>query len=143
MSLLTTFSPPAFLPDFQGIPGQAEAWHRAVYGWFESSIRFEQSSVRAEGERSPGIVQFYNPAKFDPGPLVEQAIVWNAFPKELLKQYGPTRALVEADRLFTLDHYSKTLTDQVALNGHLIEQRSALWNGHRDVEHAHDSQRLR
>ena len=114
MSLLGTFSPPAFLPDFQGIPGQAEAWHRVVHAWFESSIDSERTSVKAADGKTPGIVQFYNPAKFDPGgPQIEQAIIWNAFPRELLKQYGPERALVEADRLFTLNQYSERLNDPV------------------------------
>jgi hypothetical protein len=30
MSLLNRFDPPAFLPDFVQIPGQMEAWHKAV-----------------------------------------------------------------------------------------------------------------
>jgi hypothetical protein len=85
-----------------------------VYAWFESSIGAERSSVKAADGKSPGVVQFYNPAKFDPGGAVtEQAITWNAFPKELLKQYGPDRALIEADRLLTLDQYSKRLNDPI------------------------------
>lgn len=34
MSLVQSFDPPAFLSDFEGIAGQAEA----VFGWFEDSI---------------------------------------------------------------------------------------------------------
>lgn len=37
--------------------------------------------------------------------MVEQAVVWNAFPKELLRRYGRERALVEADRLWPLSAY--------------------------------------
>jgi hypothetical protein len=114
MSLLKAFSPPAFLPDFHGIPGQAEAWHNAVNAWFESSIASQKSSVKSQHGNSPGVVQFYNPAKFDPGsPLAEQAITWNAFPKELIKQCGYDRAFIAGDRLETLNHYSKTLNKPV------------------------------
>lgn len=114
MSLLKTFSPPAFLPDFQGIPGQEEAWHNAVYGWFESSIAYQKSSVKSQDGKSPGVVQFYNPAKFDPGgPVTDQAISWNAYPKELIKRYGYDRALIEGDRLQTLHQFSKELNKPV------------------------------
>ena len=70
--------------------------------------------MKSRDSRSRGVVQFYNPAKFDPGgPAAEQAIVWNAFPKELDKQYGFDRALIEADRLQTLNRYSKDLNAAV------------------------------
>lgn len=105
MGLLQRFDPPAFLPDFQSIPGQLDAWHQFIFKAFESSIQSEVPFVRtASGD--PGTVQFYNPARFDPGgPVVEQAIVWNAFPKELLRRFGRSRALVEADRLWPLRNY--------------------------------------
>jgi len=107
MSLLTAFSTPAFLPDFGGISGQEEAWHRFVDACFESSIESEAPFVKTANGTGPGKVQFYNPARFDPGgPLVEQAITWNAFPKELLRKYGPDRALIEADRLQPVSNYS-------------------------------------
>jgi hypothetical protein len=110
MGLLRTFSPPAFLDDFDDIPEQASAWNNAVDGWFESSVKSEKSHVKSTGSKAPGIVQFYNPARFDPKDVViEQQIVWGAFPKELLKQYGHKRALLEADRLRPLDRYSETL----------------------------------
>ena len=106
MTLLKRFSPPALLTDFDDIPGQLEAWDTVVNAWFDSSIASEKSHVKSSSG-GPGVVQFYNPARFDPkGALVEQPIPWNAFPKELLKQYGRARALIEADRLRTLDQYS-------------------------------------
>jgi hypothetical protein len=107
MTLLKKFSPPAFLDDFDDIPEQASAWNEAVDGWFESVVKSEKSHVKSASGKTPGIVQFYNPARFDPKDvLIEQQIVWSAFPKELLKQYGPKHALIEADRLRTLDQYS-------------------------------------
>lgn len=55
-------------------------------------------------------MQFYNPAKFDPGsPSVDQAIAWNAFPKEFVRKYGRERALREADTLWPLSCYSPNL----------------------------------
>jgi hypothetical protein len=105
MALLQSFDPPAFLNDFDGIAGQRQAWHGFLSRCFAASIAAETAKVkRPDGTR--GVVQFFNPAEYDPGgPLVEQAIVWNAFPKELLLRYGRDRALIEADRLLPLRRY--------------------------------------
>lgn len=104
MGILQRFDPPAYLPDFNAIPGQLEAWHRAVSNWFDDFIEQDRPQVRG------GIFQFYNPARFDPaGTVVEQAITWNAFPKELLRIYGRDRALQEADSLWTIDRYYSDL----------------------------------
>lgn len=104
MGILQRFDPPAFLPDFNAIPGQSEAWHRAVSNWFDTSIDTDRPLV------GTGTFQFYNPARFDPaGSVVEQAITWNAFPKELLRQFGRDRAMREADTLWTLDRYYSDL----------------------------------
>jgi len=35
MALLERFDPPAYLPDFNSIPGQLEAWNAAVRNWFD------------------------------------------------------------------------------------------------------------
>src|SRR6266849_5848642 len=100
MALLNRYDTPAFLPDFNTIPGQLEAWHRAVSAWFDAIIASDQS---ATGEAP---LQYYNAANFDPGGItVEQAITWNAFPKELTRRYGRDRALVLADRLWPIESY--------------------------------------
>jgi hypothetical protein len=104
MPIVERLSPPAYISDFNSIPGQLSAWHTAVADWFDDSIGENAPIV------NPGPCQFYNPARFDPGGLViEQAITWNAFPKELLRLFGRDRALCEADRLWTLDRYYSTL----------------------------------
>jgi len=103
MALLQRFDPPAFLSDFDGIPGQREAWHAFISSSFQSVIKGEQVNVGAGG-----IVQLYDPSSYDPGgPLVAQAIVWNAFPKELLRRFGRARALIEADRIWPLPAYGR------------------------------------
>src|SRR5260370_24486182 len=105
MPLVTQFAPPAFLPDFAGIPGQAEAWHQAMCAWFDSSVNSEAVRVKNPAG-GPGRVQFYNPARLDPGGgIVEQAITWNAFPKELLQQYGRVEALRRAGQLLAISRY--------------------------------------
>jgi hypothetical protein len=104
MGALQRFDPPAYLSDFNSIPGQLEAWHRAVSNWFEVSIQRDRPLVPG------GTFQFYNPALFDPaGTVVEQAITWNAFPKELLRLFGHDRAMREADTLWTIDRYYSDL----------------------------------
>lgn len=107
MALLRSFDPPAFLSDYDGIPGQREAWHAFISRCFELSIGSEAGQVR-RADNTPGTVQFYSSAAYDPGgPVIEQAIVWNAFPKELLRRYGRQRALIEADKLWPLRRYSE------------------------------------
>ena len=59
-------------------------------------------------------MQFYNPAKFDPGgPVVKQDIIWNAFPKELVREYGYERALQEADKLRPLTGFAPQNTGAI------------------------------
>jgi hypothetical protein len=109
MALLQKFDPPAFLPDFIGIPGQLEAWHFAVSSWFDNVAQLERQAI-AHGAGQPlsdTRTQFFNHARFDPGLLVEQSIPWNAFPKELLRRFGRAEALQRADTLWQLRDYSK------------------------------------
>ena len=106
MALLQRFDSPAYLDDFEGIPGQREAWHQFVSASFDASIASERSVVTTKQGTQPGVVQFYNASTYDPGgPLVEQAVTWNAFPKELLRRFGRARSLVEADRPWPLSGY--------------------------------------
>ena len=105
MGLLQRFDPPAFLSDFDEIPGQLDAWDRFIGLCFESSIASESDKVQSP-KGGPGLVQFYNPSAYDPGgPIIEQAILWNAFPKELLCAFERERALREADTLWPLRAY--------------------------------------
>ncbi len=106
MALLKRFDPPAYLGDFDGMLGMRDAWHEFVSRTFDVSIDSERALVLKTDGKTAGTVQFYNPAIYDPGgPLVEQAVTWNAFPKELLRRFGRQRALVEADRLWPLSGY--------------------------------------
>ena len=101
MALLSRYDAPAFLPDFNPIPGQLDAWSRAVSTWFDQVIADDQSNLGG----TP--LQYYNATSFDPGgTAVEQAIVWNAFPKELIRRYGRERALVLADRSWPTERYN-------------------------------------
>jgi hypothetical protein len=99
MTMLRRFDPPAFLQDFAAIPGQMDAWHAAVSTWFDAVVDYEAKAI---GEAS----QYYNAAKFDPGGLVvEQAVTWNAFPKELIRAFGREKALAIADGLWPIERY--------------------------------------
>jgi hypothetical protein len=46
MALLQRFDPPAFLSDYDGIPGQGEAWHAFILRCFELSIASEAGRVK-------------------------------------------------------------------------------------------------
>lgn len=105
MPLYKRFDPPAFLSDLKTVPGLSDEWNDAVSGWFDDSIKAEQETFRKKKVEAP--VQYFNPVKDKPGgAMVEQAITWNAFPKELLRSYGRQRAMVEADFLWPLSRYS-------------------------------------
>ena len=104
MALLKAYDPPANMTDFDAIPGQREHWHRFVLESFKGSIKNEVDLLKqVTGEDYPSA--FYSAALTDPGAAIEQAVVWNAFPKELLRRYGRARALVEADRLWPMSAY--------------------------------------
>jgi hypothetical protein len=111
VALLNRFDPPAFLPDFNAIPGQLDAWHRAMSAWFDLVVASEQQLIGA----SP---QYYNAANFDPGGvLVEQTVTWNAFPKEMLRRYGRERALQLADMPWPLERYRAPVPDPTSMTG--------------------------
>lgn len=104
MPIVESFAAPAYLPDLDSVPGLREQWHSAVSAWFDDSIKGDAHKVH------PGPLQFYNPARFDPGgTVIEQAVTWNAFPKELLRLFGRDEALKQADILWTLDKYFNLL----------------------------------
>lgn len=106
MPIVERFAPPAYLPDYDSIPGQLQQWHQAFTYWFDTLIEANAKQVR------PGPFQFYNPARLDPGgPAVEAPIVWNAFPRQLVRLYGRARALEEADSPWTLARFYSELQD--------------------------------
>lgn len=92
------YDPPAFMTDFDGIPGQLQAWSDAVSGWFDETIAAE---VKKVGEGNP--VQYYNQLETPlPGEKIVAEIVWNAFPKTLRMIYGD-RAYEIAEQLIPLN----------------------------------------
>jgi hypothetical protein len=100
MALLRRFDPPAFLTDLDHVKGGRQAWDDFVDRCFAWAIEAEKKAIPDIGGK-PGVVQFFNPRTFDPKTtVVEQPIVWNAFPKTLLVKFGRERALVEADSLW-------------------------------------------
>jgi hypothetical protein len=106
VGLLKAYDPPAYLTDVALIPGLPEAWHRFMSLVFDYSIERQRKKNIPGANGRPGQIQFYDAALYDPGgPVIEQAVVWNAFPKELLRRFGRQRALIEADRLWPLSAY--------------------------------------
>jgi hypothetical protein len=106
MALLTRFDPPAFMDDLDRIKGGREAWHTFMQTVFDWAIRNQNGVVTPADAATLATVQFFNPTAHDPGgPIIEQAVTWNAFPKELLVRFGRARALVEADRLWPIEAY--------------------------------------
>lgn len=102
---LPTFDPPGFLPDFQSIPGQLRQWSAAISGWIDESIQSEIDGFQAQTDpkAQENRCQFFNPSETDPGGSpIQQAIVWNAFPRTLQLGYGEQEAYPIADTLFSM-----------------------------------------
>ena len=93
------YDPPGFMDDFNGIKGQLEGWSAAVSGWFDEVIE------RESGELNGQPCQYYNqlkpPRQLKP-PLLEQSIVWNAFPGTLLRRFGEMGAMRAGESLVPL-----------------------------------------
>lgn len=105
MALLESYAAPAFLPDFGHIPGQSEAWSRAISAWFDAVIAAETTLIGAPA-------QYFNLARLDPGgTVVTQDVTWNAFPKTLLRQYGRAKALALADLPWPIERYRSPSPD--------------------------------
>jgi hypothetical protein len=111
VGLLNRYDPPAFLPDYNAIPGQLDAWNRAMSAWFDAVVASERKLIG-------GQPQYYNAATFDPGGvLVEQAVTWNAFPKEMLRRYGRPLALQLADMPWPIERYRAPSPDPTSMTG--------------------------
>lgn len=103
-SLYPKFDPPGLLPDLSRVPGLLEEWNQALSLWFDQTIKSEEK--RFKEHHAQPLVQYFNPVKAAPkGALVEQAITWNAFPKELLRKHSTEEAIRAADRLDALSSY--------------------------------------
>lgn len=92
---LERYDPPGGLTDFDGIPGQREAWSGAISAFFDSVIGNALPRLLHPGDRSQYVNQLTAPV----GGMAEQRIVWNAFPGTLRAWFGRDAALPIADRL--------------------------------------------
>jgi hypothetical protein len=105
VGLIERFNPPAFLPDFDRVPGLADEWSQALCDWFDSAIDDQcYGAFRQHGVHGAK-AQFFNPLKYRPqGKILEQPVVWNAFPKTMLRQcsYDFKCAMRGADKTFPL-----------------------------------------
>ncbi|MFN2569479.1 MAG: hypothetical protein ABR564_07750 [Candidatus Dormibacteria bacterium] len=92
---LQRYDPPAELTDFDGIPGQRDRWSDTISGWFDSVVDADVRKRIHPGDPS----QYFNQLTSPVAGLMEQRIVWNAFPATLRVWFGRAQALEIADRL--------------------------------------------
>jgi hypothetical protein len=99
------------MSDFDGIPGQLEAWSNAVSGWVDEII----AQVAAQLQPVGGHCQFYNlVTNPQPAPLLDQEVIWAGFPKMLRVLYGDAGAFELADtKLYPLSQSSDPSRDPV------------------------------
>jgi Dyp-type peroxidase family len=102
------YLPPGNLRDLDAIGGLREQWHEFVQTCFRDAIVKAKVGLILAGTGAQGIPQFYDAydAALQPvGGTVEQDIVWNAFPNELLRRFGRDKAMRVADTLWPLTAY--------------------------------------
>jgi hypothetical protein len=88
------FSPPANLTDFAAIPNQPEAWHAAMVAFTRETVRSVEAEVGA------GNAQYYDPTvRAVGGPVAEQVVTWNGFPKVLYEARTEQAAWEAAEQL--------------------------------------------
>jgi len=99
VGLIGQFRPPALLGDFDGVPGLGDQWSQAISDWLDAALEVQRQAFR-EQDVLDAQVQFFNPMKLAlTGKILQQAVVWNAFPKELVRKHGSQGALEVADQL--------------------------------------------
>jgi hypothetical protein len=128
MPALTKFDPPAFMDDLDRISGGAEAWDRFMDTLFSYAIDAQQGVIVPTSPGGQTTIQFFSP-KSPPtqDAIVEQAVTWNAFPKELLVRFGRARALIEADRLWPIDAYHNDDYDPARPGQAALDAKSTTW----------------
>lgn len=93
---IARYDPPGFMTDFDQIPGQLGQWSTAVSAWFDEVVEKEEKELGSQP------CQYYNQLKTQPGPVIEQSIVWNGFPGTLLRRFGEANAMKAAERCLPL-----------------------------------------
>jgi hypothetical protein len=93
MPTIARFDPPAFLDDFDAIPGHREGWSTFV------SDAFQEAIERVEAQIGRGNCQYYNEIETPSDDPQDVDIIWDGFPKALVRQFGRRTALAMADGL--------------------------------------------
>jgi len=128
MGVLTRFDPPAFMSDLDRIARGHAEWHEFMNTVFNWAIGTEQPVVKPRAGSAAATVQFFNSAAWDPeAPVIEQAVTWNAFPKELLLRFGRARALIEADGLWPIAAYQSADYDPAKPGQAALDASSEAW----------------
>lgn len=103
--LLKRFDPPGYLTDYDSIPGQLEHWSAAISGWMTDAILSELTKFQSQLDprANNNKCQFFDPTRTDPGGApIDQAIIWNGFPRTLELGYGYPKAFDVADSLVSM-----------------------------------------
>ena len=87
MPTIGRFDPPGLLNDFDAIPNQRVGWSKYISDVFDRAI------ADVEQEVGTHQCQFFNQTQSAPATLAERYVVWNAFPRTLVKQFGRSMAL--------------------------------------------------
>jgi len=92
MPTIPGYSPPAGLDDFDLIPSQKDGWSKYIAAAFDRAI------ARTEAQVGAGKCQFHNETKTASDNPEDELIIWEAFPRTLVRQFGRPQALQLADQ---------------------------------------------
>lgn len=96
------YDPPAFMTDFDKVPGLRDQWSEVVSAWFDEMVEAVSDTLKKRFPDGDKRCQYYNQLKAQHCPGLEQSIVWNAFSGTLLRRYGEANALEIAETLIPL-----------------------------------------
>lgn len=100
------FRPPGNLTDVADDRGSGAKWHEEWHDYIQARVGDATAALEkptAENAQDRRRPQFYDPnSGEDVGPTIEHDVVWNAFPRELLRRFGREEALRVADTLWPL-----------------------------------------
>lgn len=112
MSWLKAHQPPALMTDLENVRDGVAQWNEFLSTCFAECIADLEASIPPLNGRA-GVPQFFDAtragccARKD---LIEQPIVWNAFPRSLMQPLGRTWALIHADILQVANEAFLTMT---------------------------------
>jgi hypothetical protein len=101
MAILTKFSPPANIGDFDQNPSLKDDWNKFISDTLQEQIKSLSDPPLPNGDGGEGVppeqVCFFDPRKQPPGQATTVSVMWRGFPNVLTAKFGKEDAYKRAD----------------------------------------------